>query len=183
MYIYVCVSVSVSVSVFGGYSYHVFHVTKQHNRISLTACVDGRNISFVLVHVSFIFKRIGTMYMHIKWDTFNRNCALRYFINLSVRGDTSMLSRQGNTLTTDHITKIGVTGNHAGVIKWKHFPRHWPFVRGIHRSPVNAPHKGQWRGALMCSLICAWINGWIKNREAGDLRCHRAHSYLCNALG
>ena len=25
----------------------------------------------------------------------------------------------------------------------------WPFVRGIHRSPVNSPHKGQWRGALM----------------------------------
>ena len=35
------------------------------------------------------------------------------------------------------------------VIKWKHFPRHWPFVRGIHRSPVNSPHKGLWRGASM----------------------------------
>ena len=31
---------------------------------------------------------------------------------------------------------------------------------GIHRSPVNSPHKGQWRRALMFSLICAWmING------------------------
>ena len=28
------------------------------------------------------------------------------------------------------------------VIKWKHLPRYWPFVRGIHRSPVNSPHKG-----------------------------------------
>ena len=35
-----------------------------------------------------------------------------------------------------------------GVIKWKHFPRYWPFVRGIHRSPVNSPHKGQRRRAL-----------------------------------
>ena len=61
------------------------------------------------------------------------------------------------------------------VIKWKHFPRYWPFVRGIHRSPVNSPHKGQWRGALMFSVICAWINAWINNREAGDLRHHRAH--------
>ena len=61
------------------------------------------------------------------------------------------------------------------VIKWKHFPRHWPFVRGIHRSLVNSPHKGQWRGALMFSLICARINGLINNRDAGDLRCHRAH--------
>ena len=24
---------------------------------------------------------------------------------------------------------------HDDVIKWKHFPRYWPFVRGIHRSP------------------------------------------------
>ena len=64
---------------------------------------------------------------------------------------------------------------HDGVIKWKHFPRYWPFVRGIHRSPVNSPHKGQGRGSLMFSLICAWINGWINNREAGDLRRQRAH--------
>ena len=44
---------------------------------------------------------------------------------------------------------------HDDVIKWKHFPRYWPFVRGIHRSPVNSPHKGQWRGDLVFSLICA----------------------------
>ena len=60
-------------------------------------------------------------------------------------------------------------------IKWKHFPRYRPFVQGIHRSPVNSPHKDQWRGALMFSLIYAWINGWVNNREAGDLRRHRAH--------
>ena len=41
--------------------------------------------------------------------------------------------------------------------------------------PVNSPHKGQWRGALMFSLICVWINGWVNNREAGDLRRHRGH--------
>ena len=53
-------------------------------------------------------------------------------------------------------------GKHDDVIKWKHFPRYWPFVRGIHWSPVNSPHKGQWRRALMFSLICARINGWVK---------------------
>ena len=51
---------------------------------------------------------------------------------------------------------------HDDVIKWKHFPRYLSFVRGIHRSPVNSPHKGQWRGALMFSLICARINGSSK---------------------
>ena len=64
---------------------------------------------------------------------------------------------------------------HDNVIKWKHFPRYWPFVRGTHRWPVNSPHKSQWHGALVFSLICACINGWVNNRKAGDLRCHRAH--------
>ena len=64
---------------------------------------------------------------------------------------------------------------HDDVINWKHFPWYWPFVRGIHRSPVNSPHKGQRRGALMFSLICVWINGWVNSRETGDLRRYRAH--------
>ena len=64
---------------------------------------------------------------------------------------------------------------HDDVIKWKHFKRTWPFVRGIHRWPVNSPQKGQWRGALMFSLISFWINSWINNGEAGDLKRHRAH--------
>ena len=62
---------------------------------------------------------------------------------------------------------------------WRHqmetFPRYWVFVRGIHRSPVNSPHKGQWRGSLMFSLICAWTNGWVNNRSIVDLRHHHAH--------
>ena len=37
---------------------------------------------------------------------------------------------------------------------------YWPFVRGIHRSPVDSHHKGQWRGALMYYLVCTWTNGW-----------------------
>ena len=68
--------------------------------------------------------------------------------------------------------------DHDDVIKWKQFPRYWPFVRGIHRSPVNSPHKGQWRGALMFTLIGARINGWVNNREAGDLRRYRGHYYV-----
>ena len=62
------------------------------------------------------------------------------------------------------------------VIKWKHFPRYWPFVRGIHRSPVNSLHKGKWCGAFMFSSISAWIIAWVNNREAGDLRRHRDHN-------
>ena len=43
---------------------------------------------------------------------------------------------------------------HDDVIKWKHFPRYWSFLRGIHRSPVNSLHKGQWSGAMMFPLFC-----------------------------
>ena len=35
--------------------------------------------------------------------------------------------------------------------------------------------RGQWRGTLMFSLIYAPINGWVNNRDAGNLRRHRAH--------
>ena len=59
---------------------------------------------------------------------------------------------------------------HDDFIKWKHFPCYWPFVQVIHWSPVNSPHKGQWRGALVFSFIGAWTNGWVNTREAGDLR-------------
>ena len=42
-------------------------------------------------------------------------------------------------------------------------------------APVNSPHKGQWRAALMFSLICVWITGWVNKGDAGDLRRYRAH--------
>ena len=64
---------------------------------------------------------------------------------------------------------------HDDVIKWKHFPRYWPSVQEIHRSPVNSLHKGQWRGILMFSLICARIHGWVNNCETDDLRRYRTH--------
>ena len=65
------------------------------------------------------------------------------------------------------------------MIWWRHqmetFSALLATLRGIHRSPVNSPYKGQWRRALIFSLICVWINGWVNTREAGDLRCYCAH--------
>ena len=74
---------------------------------------------------------------------------------------------------------------HDDVIKWKHFPRYWPFLWQIHWSLVNSPQKGQWRGALMFSLTYTRTSNWVHNRGAGDLRRHRAHydvtvmSWIC----
>ena len=64
--------------------------------------------------------------------------------------------------------------NRADTTRWRHQMGNIFRVTG--QWPVNFPHKGQWRGALMFCFICAWINGWVNNREVGDLRRHRVHS-------
>ena len=84
-----------------------------------------------------------------------------------------------NELRIDSIT-VQWKGWHVLIGPWwchqmDIFSNYWPFVRGIHRSPVNSPHKGQWRGALMFSFICTRINGWVNNQEAGDSRRYHAH--------
>ena len=73
-------------------------------------------------------------------------------------------SRPGDAYMYASINWTMVGQDHDDVIKWKHFPCYWPFVRGIHRSPVNSPHKGQWRGALMPSLIC--VNKWLSKQSS-----------------
>ena len=105
-------------------------------------------------------------------------CAVSDWVPLSPSISTDESSRINTMLCTIYPIKHAqgfVMLYHDDVIKWKYFPCNWPFVRGIHRSPVNSPHKGQWRRALMFSLICGWINGWVNNCEAGDLRRYRAH--------
>ena len=97
---------------------------------------------------------------------------------ISGMGDLFDLKRKGyGSIASGDIIFTQCTSRiiHDDVIKWKHFPRNWPFVRGIHRSPVNSPYKDQWHGALMFSFICVWINDWANNREAEDLRPYRAH--------
>ena len=63
---------------------------------------------------------------------------------------------------------------HDDVIKWKHFPRYWPFVWGIHRSPVNSTHRPVTHSFDV--YIDLLLNKWLsKQSRAGDLRRHRAH--------
>ena len=61
------------------------------------------------------------------------------------------------------------------VTRWKHFPRYRPFMPGIHQSPVNSPHIGQWLGSLMFSLTHAWTYGWVNNGDGGGLRRYCTH--------
>ena len=81
-------------------------------------------------------------------------------------------------------TYVHPTLIHAGIkfdllAWWRHqmetFSALLALCAGNSPVPVNSPHKGQWRGALMFTLICTRINDWVNNREAGDLRRHLDH--------
>ena len=61
---------------------------------------------------------------------------------------------------------------HDDVIKGNYFPRYWPFVRGIHRSPANSSQRPVTRNF---PLIWAWTKSWANNGDAHDLRRHLAH--------
>ena len=100
----------------------------------------------------------------------SRDTAIAYVILWAISND---IARSVKTFWISYWKTL--KKSHHDVIKGKHFPRYWPFVRGIQRSPVNSPHKGQWHGAWMSSLICAWTNGLVNNRDAGHLRRHGAH--------
>ena len=145
-----------------------------------------------LVICSFIFKFItGVVYFlclhkmqpYSIWPwcifTFSRRSRVWYQTQFKSLGMCAgkMLHTRIVKLSSANNNSTHVICIHDDVIKWKHFPRCWPFVRGVHRSPVNSPHKGQWHGALIFSLICTRTkkNGWVNNGEAGNLRRHCAH--------
>ena len=60
-------------------------------------------------------------------------------------------------------------------IKWKHFPRYWPFVRGKFTDPRWIPCTKASDTELWCFFfICVWISDWVNNGKAGDLTRYRA---------
>ena len=104
----------------------------------------------------------------------HKNLIVRYF----------EVKRSCNLMSGFNDLKIGVRTHSGGHMYLGHIMmtssngsifRYWPFVQGIHRSPVNSPHKGQWRGALMFSLIFAWTNGGVIKGKAGGLGRSCAH--------
>ena len=132
---------------------------------AVATCLSVPVCTTPIIHVCTYI--IGKTWLH---DTGYLDRSHRVRASAAERYDSGYLDLETSTLRDNRLGFV-----HDDVIKWKHFPRYWPFVRGIHRSPVNSPHKGQWRGALMLSLVWAWLNGWVYNREAGDLRRYRAH--------
>ena len=150
----------------GLYPTYASAVNVVHNGVHILAHI---NLCVYLVHIDILNNiRIFPL---LKWSKLN---------STGFESDRSRLQQSCPARAHNGRTKVCIQGFclyplHDDVIKWNDIPRNCPFVRGIHRSPVNSSHKGQWRGALMFFLICAWINNWVDNREAGESRRHRAH--------
>ena len=124
-------------------------------------------------HFQFDFLAWNLLYLGLYFTESCPNCTIN---NVSSDDWFRWWLAVGQT-TSHYLNQLwhGFPTHHDDVIKWKRFPRYWPFVRGIHRFPVNFPHKGQCRRVLIFPWICVWINDWVNNREAGDLRRYRAY--------
>ena len=99
-----------------------------------------------------------------------------------------ILKDMGQFTRTDAFGRRTVKGKHrANGLKANNYSmtssngkknlRYLPFVRGIHRSLVDSPHKGRCRGALIFFYLRLnkRLNSWANNRDAGYLRRHRAN--------
>ena len=65
-------------------------------------------------------------------------------------------------------------------LRWKNQNSASPaFVLGIHRSPVNSPHKGQWRGKCFHLMTSSWIGS---NEQFRWFLVHRTNSWCASDL-
>ena len=77
---------------------------------------------------------------------------------------------------------------HEVVIKWKHFPRYWPFARGIHQWPMNSLHKGLVTRKMFpfddvivemrnydVYILLVWTSCLTNSRRVGNFWRHVSH--------
>ena len=87
--------------------------------------------------------KVITDYDNLRFPLHFRNPVFQHGASLVFINDVSFPSTTfvtwSYTMTNRKSTQMFIsakfdTSYHDDVIKWKHFPRYWPFVRGIHRS-------------------------------------------------
>ena len=79
---------------------------------------------------------------------------------------------QNNCMLVSVLVRLAYV--HDDVIKWNIFRITGHLCEeftGHRRFPCTKTSEAE----LWCFFICAWTYGWVNNREAGDLRRHRAH--------
>ena len=91
-----------------------------------------------------------------------------------------LLNNSFNNISVDEVNalKWPLASPHKGKTKTVH---HWPFVRGIHWSPVDSPHKGPVMYSFGVYFVVTQTSSWTKSQVAGHLRCLNNHviSVLC----
>ena len=71
---------------------------------------------------------------------------------------------------------IGQRSSHDDVMRWDHFLQYWPFVRGIHQSLVDSPHKEPPTQGFDVSFdVSPKKNCCTNSQIAIDLRFHDTH--------
>ena len=112
----------------------------------------------VIVH-----KKNFSLYNHIKFWPF---CTPHHYLTWWLRWELGILTRPYCCSTS--LANLNTMGKQITWIVWEMMQTWWhhqmePFsmllaiVQGIHWSPVNSLHKGQWCRALMFPLISSWI--------------------------
>ena len=136
--------------------------------VSLSSCC----VTIISVHVDVKWNWIYVLIMPNAWKTVVRDVVSLIKHQLEWYG-----AYRGHSIAWNNLVQLRwrLIQIHFDVIEWKHFFALLTLCGGIHWSPVNFSHKGQWRGALMFSLIFAWTNGWVNYRDVGDLRRHHAN--------
>ena len=94
----------------------------------------------------------------------------------SSTGTARWLCGLGGTLTTARDLL------HDDVIKWKHFPRYRPFMRGIRRSPANPITKAS-DAERWCFFDLRLNKRLSRHRHTSDLTRHCAHYYATVMFG
>ena len=130
-------------------------------------------------------------WMHVQWKVIKSDSldtclliSILYCMLYSLRGYECHINNKHNELSLlKFINDLWIFLTLYSCNSWSPWWRHQmetfsallALCAGNSPVPVNSPHKGQWRGALMFSFICVWINDWVNNRVAGDLKRHRGH--------
>ena len=100
----------------------------------------------------------------------------------------------GNEIV-DHSDVVGASpvgaAPHDDVIKWKHFPRYWPFMQGIHRPPVHSPSQMPVTRSFdvlfdprLNKRLSKPLWGWWFEMPSCSLwrHCNKLHRYLLSRL-
>ena len=146
----------------------LYHVTKLYATDMIIYTVD-RNVEVIIAEVDDVLFSL-TLASMMKWYMQNISYVRRTQMpskdlkNVRV-GMTNYFCAHERVLrceaeyhkhrSSSHVTARTVHRAHDDVIKWKHFPRNWPFVRGIQRS-LWSPHTKASDAELWCFLCSAF---------------------------